>query len=226
MPILVPFPQSMSVTIAERPWESLPPEVARALRPELPALADDIIAAISAGVPDYARPLEGPFGQGLRLGVEEALRQFMAVVEDPAAGRGAGREVYVNLGRGEMRAGRSLEALLAAYRLGARVAWRSLAAAGERAGLQPRTLYVLAESIFAYIDELSGDSIEGYARGQAGGAGPDGRLERRRRELHARRRHAAPAPGAGRARAPRGRRAPRGAPARPRPPVGGRRGPV
>jgi len=170
----------MSVTIAERPWESLPPEVARALRPELPALADDIIAAISAGVPDYARPLEGPFGQGLRLGVEEALRQFMAVVEDPAAGRGAGREVYVNLGRGEMRAGRSLEALLAAYRLGARVAWRSLAAAGERAGLQPRTLYVLAESIFAYIDELSGDSIEGYAREQAAAAGA---LQRRRRRL-------------------------------------------
>src|SRR3954467_6081275 len=170
----------MSVTIAERPWESLPAEVAHALRPELPGLADDIIAAISHGVPDYARPLEGPFGEGLRRGVEEGLGQFMELIENPAFDRSAGREVYVGLGRGEMRAGRSLEALLAAYRLGARVAWRRLVAAGEREGLEPGTLYLLAEAIFAYIDELSGDSIEGYAREQAATAGE---LQRRRRRL-------------------------------------------
>ena len=81
-----------------------------------------------------------------------------------------------------MRAGRSLDALLAAYRLGARVAWRRLAAAGERAGLSPRTLYTLAEAIFAYIDELSADSIEGYAREQAAAAGA---LQRRRQRLAA-----------------------------------------
>jgi PucR-like helix-turn-helix protein len=154
--------------------------VARALRPELPALAVEIIEAISHEVPDYARPLEGPFGRALRTGVEEALRQFVTMVESPGAGRGPGREVYVNLGRGEVRAGRSLDALLAAYRVGARVAWRRLAAAGERAGLAPRTLYLLAESIFAYIDELSADSIEGYAGEQAAAAGE---LQRRRRRL-------------------------------------------
>jgi PucR C-terminal helix-turn-helix domain len=155
----------------DQAWEALPPEVADALRPELPTLADEIISAISDGVPDYARPLEGPFGVALRIGVVEALRQFVSIVEDPAGGRGAGREVYVNLGRGEMRAGRSLDALLAAYRVGARVAWRRLATAGERAGLPPRTLYALAEAIFAYIDELSAESIEGYAREQAVAAG-------------------------------------------------------
>jgi hypothetical protein len=170
----------MTAELVDRPWESLPPEVARIMRPELPGLADDIIEAIGRAVPDYARPLEGPFGQGLRVGVEEALRQFVEMVEHPDAGREAGREVYVNLGRGEMRAGRRLDALLAAYRLGARVAWRRLAAAGQRAGLEPQTLYLLAESIFAYIDELSGDSIEGYAREQAAAAGE---TQRRRRRL-------------------------------------------
>ena len=150
--------------VAEHPWTALPPEVADVLRPELPALADEIVAELSRGVPDYARPLEGPFGKALRTGVEEALGRFTGFVENPGADPDAGREVYVNLGRGEMRAGRSLDALLAAYRLGARVAWRRLAAAGERAGLSPRTLYTLAEAIFAYIDELSADSIEGYAR--------------------------------------------------------------
>ena len=168
--------------VAEHPWEGLPPEVADVLRPELPALADEIVAELSRGVPDYARPLEGPFGQALRAGVEEALGRFTLFVADPKADPDAGREVYLNLGRGEMRAGRSLDALLAAYRLGARVAWRRLAAAGERAGLPPRTLYTLAEAIFAYIDELSAYSIEGYAREQAAAAGA---LQRRRQRLAA-----------------------------------------
>jgi hypothetical protein len=168
--------------VAEHPWEAVPPEVAEVLRPELPALADEIVDELSHGVPDYARPLEGPFGQALRHGVEEALGRFTTIVENPGSDRDAGREVYVNLGRGEMRAGRSLDALLAAYRLGARVAWRRLAAAGERAGLPPRTLYALAEAIFAYIDELSADSIEGYAREQAAAAGA---LQRRRQRLAA-----------------------------------------
>ena len=168
--------------VAEHPWEALPPQVAAVLRPELPALADEIVAELSHGVPDYARPLEGPFGAALRRGVEEALGRFTSMVESPEADRDEGREVYLNLGRGEMRAGRSLDALLAAYRLGARVAWRRLAAAGERAGLQPHTLYALAEAIFAYIDELSADSIEGYAREQAAAAGT---LQRRRQRLAA-----------------------------------------
>ena len=168
--------------VSDHPWEALPPEVAEVLRPELPALADEIVDELSHGVPDYARPLEGPFGQALRYGVAEALGRFTTIVGTPGSDPDAGREVYVNLGRGEMRAGRSLDALLAAYRLGARVAWRRLAAAGERAGLPPRTLYALAEAIFAYIDELSADSIEGYAREQAAVAGA---LQRRRQRLAA-----------------------------------------
>jgi hypothetical protein len=168
--------------VAEHPWEALPPEVADVLRPELPGLADEIVAELSRGVPDYARPLEGPFGQALRAGVEEALGRFTTFVGSPGTDPDAGSEVYLNLGRGEMRAGRSLDALLAAYRLGARVAWRRLAAAGERAGLSPRTLYTLAEAIFAYIDELSALSIEGYAREQSAAAGA---LQRRRQRLAA-----------------------------------------
>ena len=169
----------MPEPLSPRPWTSLPQEVATAVRPELPSLGDEIIDAISRGVPDYARPLEGPFGDALRVGVAEALRQFVELIDNPEEDRSAGRRVYVDLGRAEMLAGRSLDALLAAYRLGARVAWRRLAAAGEAAGLGPQTLYLLAESIFAYIDELSGESIEGYAREQSAAAGELQRLQRR-----------------------------------------------
>ncbi len=169
----------MADSIPRRPWNALPADVAAVLAPELPALADETVAAISQEVPDYARPLEGPFGAALRVGVEEALRQFVAMVERPGTDRTAGRQMYVDLGRGEMRAGRSLDALLAAYRLGAAVAWRRLARAGEAAGLEPATLYLLAESIFAYIHELSGESIEGYTREQAAAAGEYQRGRRR-----------------------------------------------
>src|SRR4051794_6978303 len=146
-----------------------PQSLALVLEPALPRGAGDIMAAIAAGGPAYARPLEGAFGRGLRVGVDEALRQFVALIRDPAAGRDQG--VYRALGRGEWREGRSLDALLAAYRVGARVAWRRLARAGTTAGVEPETMNLLAEAIFAYIDELSAESAEGYAQAQALAAG-------------------------------------------------------
>jgi hypothetical protein len=51
------------------------------------------------------------------------------------------------------------------------VAWRRLASAGLAAGVAPETLILLAESIFAYIDELSAESAEGFAEEQAERAG-------------------------------------------------------
>src|SRR3954452_190657 len=159
----------------------LPQSLASVLEPELPGVADDIMAAIAAEVPAYARPLEGAFGHGLRVGVDEALRQFVALIRDPAAGRDQG--VYRALGRGEWREGRSLDALLAAYRVGARVAWRRLARAGTAAGVEPETMNLLAEAIFAYIDELSAESVEGYAQAQALAAGEGQRRRQRLLEL-------------------------------------------
>jgi hypothetical protein len=159
----------MTASDVLRPWHELPPAAAEALRPQLPDLAREIIEAIRVEVPAYARPLEGPFGRGLIAGVEQALRQFVDGIE--AGGRMPRSRVYVDLGRGEVRSGRSLEALLSAYRVGARVAWRRFWAAGAAAGLPPATLYELAESIFAYIDELSAKSAEGYALEQSAAAG-------------------------------------------------------
>lgn len=149
------------------PWRGLPAPVADLIEPELATIAAEILATIGREVPEYARPLEGRFGRGLRTGVEEALRQFVALIRDPDAGRGPGREVYVQLGRGEQRQGRTLDSLQAAYRIGARVAWRRIGAAGRRAGLPAESLTLLAEAIFAYIDELSADSVDGYAQAQA-----------------------------------------------------------
>jgi hypothetical protein len=149
------------------PWRGLPENVADVIEPELGAITEEILATIGREVPEYTRPLEGRFGRGIRTGVSEALLQFVALIRDPDAGRGQGREVYVALGRGEQHQGRTLDSLLAAYRVGARVAWRRIAAACGRAGLGAEPLTLLAEAMFAYIDELSADSADGYAEAQA-----------------------------------------------------------
>src|SRR5881392_3422644 len=167
-------------TLKHEPWRELPPSVATIIEPELPSLGDEILAVIAEEVPEYARPLEGNFGRGLRLGVEEALGQFARLIADPDSGRAQSREVYRGLGRGEMREGRGIDALQAAYRVGARVAWRRLSEAGLRAGLSPEVLCSLADAIFAYIDELSADSVEGFTQAQQAAAGE---RERRRRRV-------------------------------------------
>lgn len=168
----------MTKNLNSEPWRGLPPRVADLIEPELASITAEILEGIGREVPEYSRPLEGSFGRGIRTGVGEALRQFVSLICDPDAGRELGREVYVGLGRGELRQGRTLDSLQAAYRVGARVAWRRIAAAARRAELDPEILSLLAEAIFAYIDELSADSVEGYAAAQS-----------ENEELRARRRH-------------------------------------
>jgi hypothetical protein len=157
----------MISSLDPEPWRGLPPHVADLIEPELGAITEEILATIALEVPEYARPLEGRFGRNIRTGVGEALLRFVALIRDPDTGREPGREVYVMLGRGEQRQGRTLDSLQAAYRVGARIAWRRIAAAGRRAGLEPEPLTLLAEAIFAFIDELSADSVDGYAEAQA-----------------------------------------------------------
>jgi hypothetical protein len=168
----------MSMAVST-PWSALPPELGDAVRAALPDVVDEVIARIPSEVPSYARPLEGRFGEGVRLGVEVALGRFLDLpgTDSPALAQ-EDRAVYLALGRGELLQGRSLEALLAAYRVGARVAFRRFA---DLAGhLDPALLMPLAESVFAYIDELSAVSAEGYATEQSRRAGES---DRRRGEL-------------------------------------------
>ncbi|MGI8731507.1 MAG: hypothetical protein ACR2LK_16240 [Solirubrobacteraceae bacterium] len=160
--------------------DGISPEIADILRPVLPDLSAEFVHEIGAQVPDYSRPLEGPFGVTLRYGVQRALGRFVDTIEHPEGVSARDRRTYIELGRGEMRQGRTLNALLAAYRVGAQVAWRRFVEAGVRAELEPATLYRLGEAIFAYIDEISGESIEGYAAEQSAAAGED---QRRREQL-------------------------------------------
>src|SRR4051794_38857827 len=158
---------------------TLSSRAADALRATLPDLANDIIPAIAAEVPDYSGAMEGRFAQGVRFGVEVALSRFVDVLAGEPPDEGP-RHTYVRLGAGEYRSGRSLDALLAAYRVGARLAWRRFVEAGTKAGFAPDQLYDLGEAIFAYIDEISAESAAGVAEAQSEAAGES---QRRRRDL-------------------------------------------
>jgi hypothetical protein len=147
----------------------LDPQTVAAILVELPALADEIIHTIQREVPSYSRPLSGDFGRGIREGTELALRRFIGAVGDESPA------VYRGLGYGEHRAGRSLDALQSAYRVGARVAWRRMSRVAAAAGASAEAQSRLAEAMFAYIDQLAAESIEGYAEAQLADAGDVGR---------------------------------------------------
>jgi hypothetical protein len=174
------MPKTARLTLDDEPWRELPMEIADLVEGQIDPISTEILESIAHEIPEYARPLEGRFGRGIRRGVEEALAQFVSLIRDPDAGREAGREVYLALGRGEQRAGRTLDSLQAAYRIGARISWRRFADACRRAGVGAEPLALLAEAVFAYIDELAADSVEGFAQAQAE---VEDLRRRRRREL-------------------------------------------
>jgi hypothetical protein len=137
------------------------------LRNILPEVAERTVSAITDAVPSYSDALSGPMGETIRNAVELALGGFISL-----AGRSGGGAVQTptapavdgayQLGRGEARSGRSVDALLSAYRIGAQVAWREMSTTAVRNQVDADTLARFAELVFAYIDELSASSVAGH----------------------------------------------------------------
>ena len=145
-----------------------PEAVAEAMRAELTAVAERAVEEIIVGVPSYADAFSGPMGRKISAAVEMALRGFLQVAAaggnvDAGTPGGPVVEAAYALGRGEARSGRSMDALLAAYRVGARVSWRDMSATAVRTGVDPESLARFAELVFAYIDRLSAASVAGHA---------------------------------------------------------------
>jgi PucR C-terminal helix-turn-helix domain len=157
------------------------------LSEQLREVAGHTITAIMAEVPAYAGALSGRMGANIENAVQMALGGFLRLAargprDEPGtppspAPRSPALEGAYDLGRGEARNGRSADALLAAYRVGARVAWRELSGTAVREQVPAQALASFAELVFAYIDELSAASVAGHADEMAS----SGRL--REREL-------------------------------------------
>lgn len=147
---------------------SLNDQVVAALRAGLPEVAERTVAAVTVEVPSYADAFGGRMGQRIEGAVQMALGAFLQLATrspdaDPGPPLTPALDGAYELGRGEARQGRSMDALLAAYRVGARVAWREFSRTAVEGGQPPQTIARFAELVFAYIDELSAASVSGHA---------------------------------------------------------------
>jgi len=150
---------------------ALPASAVEDIRAGLPEVADAVVAAILQEVPSYEDAFAGPMGETIREAVRVALGGFLSLASrargDLRAPPSTAVDGAYQLGRGEARSGRSTDAILAAYRIGARVSWRQMSARGVEAGLDAATLASFAELVFAYIDELSASTVAGHTDEQA-----------------------------------------------------------
>lgn len=145
----------------------IPVDAVAEIRAHLPAVADEVVAAIIAEVPSYDDAFSGPMGETIRNAVQIALGGFLSLASgrrgaDPRTPAAPAVEGAYQLGRGEARSGRTTDALLSAYRIGARVSWREMSMHAVQSGLSAETLVSFAELVFAYIDELSAASVAGH----------------------------------------------------------------
>src|SRR3954469_18557687 len=176
---------------APRPWHALPPDLGALVCAPSPAIADELVDVLGPAIPVY-RTLDGAFGRDVVRAVAAALHDFASVIEHRPPTVGADRALYVAVGERWFRSGHSLDELQAGYHLGARVVWRRIAAVATDAGAEAATVTVLADSLFAYLDEIAAVTVEGFVAAQAAAAGggggrrpraPAGEVEPRRARL-------------------------------------------
>lgn len=157
-------------------WEALGPAVAARLAPSLDAVVDDVVAAVVR----RDVPPEWIVGSpNARHGVEHGVRGLLALIARGPEERLPGRGLYVGFGRGQLRAGRSLAGLLAAYHHAARETWHAIARADGAAVLPQETLHALGDAILACLAEISAASAEGFAGEQAARGGDRDAARRR-----------------------------------------------
>ncbi|MEI2827978.1 MAG: helix-turn-helix domain-containing protein [Dermatophilaceae bacterium] len=158
----------LEAAVAAHPARWLDDDAYVRLRASVPTVADEAVQTIVREVPSYSRAFTGAMGAAIRTAVQLALVNFLDLARtdasgDPSQPIAPSTTGAYELGRGEARSGRSMDALLAAYRVGARVSWRGLSREAVAAGVSAATLGAFAELVFAYIDALSAASLTGYA---------------------------------------------------------------
>ena len=129
--------------LVRNPWAELPVTVADALRPNLDAIANEMIDVIRREVPHYRRPLDSELGRDLVAAVRRALFQFVELVENPNGPQEHNSTFFRRLGKAEFLTGRTMDELQAAYRVGARVGSRRYTEIAQAIGLPTGTVLLL-----------------------------------------------------------------------------------
>jgi hypothetical protein len=176
-------------------WPDVSGEAASWLLPALGSLADDITTAIMREVEEYAQPGDDAAARSVHRVAHEAVAGFGARVTQPAASTVpvlpetgpreteppetvSAASMFRDLGRLLAMEGRSLSALQAALRVGARVTWQRLQEQARQGRGNPEAFARIGETVFWYMDELAASSSAGYAEAKAELAGETSQLRR------------------------------------------------
>lgn len=150
------------------PNEPLPRDIADALHAELHATAAEIFDAVPREVPAYSEIFTSELGERVQTTIEMMLAGFLFVSCGPQPDRrgidpAAVESAAFQLGQYEAQVGRSVDALNASFRLGARIAWRHWSAAARAHGMSIDDMSRFAELNFYYIDTLADAAVSGHA---------------------------------------------------------------
>ncbi|WP_063038617.1 PucR family transcriptional regulator [Nocardia pseudovaccinii] len=146
----------------------VPTDIADALHAELRATAEDILETVPRQLPVFADLIAGDLGEQAAAAIKTMLAGFLVVACGPRPGRravdlAAVQQAAYELGRFEAQSGRSIDAMNAAFRLGARIGWRHWSATSQAHGMSTSDIARLAELNFDYIDNLADASVSGHA---------------------------------------------------------------
>lgn len=141
----------------------LPADFVTEVRSRIPRVAEETVATVAAQVPAYAPAARDPFRAELEQGVRMAFEGFAGLLvdrDDRALDRI--RLGAAALGRTESRRRRGIGALLTAYQIGTGVHWQEVSELALEHDLDAETMSELAGLIFAFNQQLSAASVEGY----------------------------------------------------------------
>lgn len=155
-------------------------DIRRALRQVLPALLDGLPGVLEhvghllrRSWPDYAKFLDEQHDEVVQTG-RLALGRIVALAErsldDPnpplMEDAESGFVLFQEIGRTQFRLGKSLESLMSAYQSGARLAWRHMAIITVQQQMPAAGVALLADAVFAFVDQLCAASTQGYVTEQ------------------------------------------------------------
>lgn len=162
------------------PFKALPSGLHDRLRPYFADITEEVVRAIRTEIPEYARPMDDTYMQGVHRGVDHALRGLLERMAEPDTDWAPVKATYQRIGRGEAEEGRSLDSFQWALRLGARVTWRRVNALVDEGVLPRHVLGAFGEALFLHLDEMAAATTAGYTEARLHAAGE---LRQRRARL-------------------------------------------
>ncbi|MGW2567198.1 PucR family transcriptional regulator [Streptomyces sp. NPDC001537] len=176
------MPKRAAVPVEEPrgPFNALPAGLHHHLRPFFADITEEVVRAIRTEIPEYARPADDTYMQGVHRGVDHALQGFLERMAQPDTDWEPVKATYQRIGRGEAEEGRSLDSFQSALRLGARVTWRRVNALVDADLLPRNVLAAFGEALFLHLDEMAAATTAGYTEARLHAAGE---LQQRRTRL-------------------------------------------